>query len=642
MKYIQLENSNLVNLEYSLFKEILRTNRAGVYTSTSITGCNTRKYHGLLVCPIDNFGGDSYVLLSSMQCSVIQHDKTFNLGIQQYNDNHFEPKGHKYLYELDIDPTTKMTYRVGGVIISQEFILSKNESQILIKYTLDDAHSPTTLRLKPFLAYRNIHELTHENMQANTRYTEVKNGVKFCLYPQFPELHLQTSKKTDFVAVPDWYKNVEYIKERYRGYGYQEDLFVPGYFEFSINKGESVIISASLNEVSPTGLKTKFANEIKKRTPKTNMKNTLINAAQQFIQRQHDAVMLKAGYHWKKPQMRDMLVALNGLAIFQDDKKVFSSILDTSIPNLKRIYIDEAANNNSSIDIPLWLFYCLNEAEKYLPEIKAAKYYDILKELLTQYRNGIAGKMYLQDDGLIYAKKEGQPMTWMNSTTSYGLLVTPRFGCAVEVNALWYNAITTTLVIAKQKKDKQFIAEWEPMLQKVGESFLKTFCNNQGYLFDYVDGDYCDNSVRPNQVIAAGLKYSPLNKEQKKNILDIATRELLTPRGLRSLSPQSKQYKGAVEGDENQRALTLHQGTAYPWLLSFYADAMVEVHHMSCIGQLKRIIDGFEDEMVEHCIGTISEQYNGTPPFQAKGAISMAWNVAAILKIIYITEQNTL
>src|SRR5574344_707035 len=246
--------------------------------------------------------------------------------------------------------------------------------------------------------------------------------------------------------------------------------------------------------------------------------------------------------------------------------------------------------------------------------------------------------MYLQDDGLIYAKKEGQPMTWMNSTTSYGLLVTPRFGCAVEVNALWYNAITTTLVIAKQKKDKQFIAEWEPMLQKVGESFLKTFCNNQGYLFDYVDGDYCDNSVRPNQVIAAGLKYSPLNKEQKKNILDIATRELLTPRGLRSLSPQSKQYKGAVEGDENQRALTLHQGTAYPWLLSFYADAMVEVHHMSCIGQLKRIIDGFEDEMVEHCIGTISEQYNGTPPFQAKGAISMAWNVAAILKIIYITE----
>lgn len=639
MKYIQLENSNLVNLEYSLFKEVLRTNRAGTYASASITGCNTRKYHGMLVCPIEAFGGESYVLLSSMQCSVIQHDKTFNLGLQQYKNEHFDPKGHKYLSEFEYDPTCKLVYRVGGVILSQEFILSENESQILIKYTLEDAHSPTSLKLKPFLAFRSIHQLTHENLQVNTRYSEVKNGAKFCLYPGFPELNIQVSKAAEYVPVPDWYRDVEYIKERYRGYGYREDLYVPGYFEFPIKKGESVVVSASLSEVSPSTLKTKFTSEQKKRQPKIDMKNILVNAAQQFIMRRPDSVMLKAGYHWKGPQMRDMLVALPGLSIFQDNQSVFASIFETSLPNLRRIYIDDAAMNNSSVDVPLWFFYCLNDLERFMPKhIKVTEYYDFMKDLLEHYRNGIPGKMHLLDNGLIYARMEGQPMTWMNSTTSYGRLVTPRYGCTVEVNALWYNAIATTLEVALRKKDKAFVEQWTPMLEKVGQSFLETFCAPEGFLYDYVDGSYKDCSIRPNQVIAAGLKHSPLSKEQKKTILDVAARELLTPRGLRSLSPQSPQYLGSIDGNEDERALALHQGTAYPWLLSFYADAMLEVHRNSGIGQLRRIVSDFESEMTQHCLGTISEQYNGTPPHQAKGAISMAWNVAALLKLIKLTE----
>lgn len=642
MNYIQFDKSKLPNLEYSLFKEIVRTNRSGAYLSTSILGCNTRKYHGLLVCPIDKFGGESYVLLSSMQCSVIQNEKIFNLGIQEYKGDYFEPKGHKYMCDYAASPTTKLTHRVGGVILTQEFILASNENQILIKYTLEDTHdSDVTLRLKPFLAFRSIHELTHENMDINTHYTEVKNGVKFQPYAALPELYIQANKAIDYVAMPDWYRNVEYIKERYRGYDYTEDLYVPGYFEFKIKKGESVVLSASLFDTPTTGLKTKFTNEVKRRTPKDNMLHFLMNAGQQFIERKDKLVMLKAGYHWKRPQLRDMFISLAGLAVHQDDKKTYTEILDDSIPYLHRLYIDEAAMNNTSIDVPLWFFYCINEMERFVPRyIDTKKYFNTMNDLLEHYWNGVPGKMHRQDNGLIYARNEGEPQTWMNAKTHDGYIVTPRYGCAVEVNALWYNAIATSIEVAQKTNNKKFVSTWQPRLEMVGNAFINTFVNPNGSLYDYVDCDYKSASIRPNMLIAAGLKYSPLSKEQKKQILDITTRELLTPRGIRSLSPNDEKYTANIEGNENERAMTLHNGPAYPWLLSFYADLMVDIHRNSGISQLKKIINTWEPELQEHGIGTISERYNGNPPHQAKGAISMAWNVAALLKLIKLTETK--
>lgn len=641
MNYIQFDTSKLPNLEYSLFKEFVRTNRSGAYMSTSILGCNTRKYHGLLVCPLEKFGGESYVMLSSLQCSVIQNEKIFNLGIQQYKGDYFEPKGHKYMCDYSSAPTTKLTHRVGGVVISQEFILAGHENQVLIKYTLEDAHTPTTLRLKPFLAFRSIHELTHENMVADTHYTEVENGAKFQLYKELPELYIQANKKVDYIAMPDWYRDVEYIKERYRGYDYTEDLYVPGYFEFPIKKGESVVVSASLFEAAPGGLKTKFTNEVKHRTPKDSMLHFLMNAGQQFIERKNDTIMLKAGYHWKKPQLRDMYVALAGLAAYQDDKKVYAEIFEESLKNLKKLYIDEAAMNNTSIDVPLWFFYCINEMERFMPkQIDAKKHFDLMNALLNHYWNGVPGKMHRQDNGLIYARNEGEPQTWMNAKTSWGMLVTPRYGCAVEVNGLWYNAIATTLEVAKKLKKKDFIDTWQPRLDQVGAAFINTFCNDKGYLYDYVDCDYKSESVRPNMLIAAALKYSPLSKEQKKQVLDTTTRELLTPRGIRSLSPNDEKYLASIDGNENERLLRLHQGPAYPWLLSFYGDLMVDIHHNSGISQIKRIVETWEPELQDHGLGTIGERYNGNPPHQVKGAISMAWNVAAILKLMKLIETK--
>ncbi len=642
MKYIQFDSKLLPNLEYSLFKEILQTNRAGAYLSTTIIGCNTRKYHGLLVCPLNEFGGESYVMLSSLQCSISSGEKPYNLGVQEYKGDFFEPKGHKYMTGFETSPSTTMTFRVGATVIQQQFILSENENQTLIRYTVLEAPDKFTMKLRPFLAFRNVHELTSENLDADTHYNPVENGASFCLYKGFPNLYIQGSKPMDFVAMPDWYRDVEYLQERYRGYGYREDLYVPGFFELKMQEGDSIVISASLEPTNTKQLKAKFTREEKKRPAKDSLLSVLINAAQQFTEREADGqLMLKAGFHWKRPQLRDTFLALPGLLIYQKDRKPFDEILRTCLPNLRRLYIEQASTNNTSIDIPLWFFRCLNEMERFRDDkFDKAEYYDTMKDLLEHYWTGVPGKMHRLDNGLIYARNEGHPQQWMNAQTSYGHMVTPRYGCTVEVNALWYDAIATTLEVAERKKDKAFIEIWKPRLDQIGKAFLDTFLKPDGTLYDRTDGEYKSPKLRANQIIAAGLKYSPLSREQKKAIVDQATSKLLTPYGLRSLSPESEEYHGVIEGDEDERAICAHQGTAYPWLLSFYADALMAVHKNSSMAQLRRLAEGFEDVVKDHGIGSISESYNGNPPYKSEGCISMATSVAAVLKLLKLIEPK--
>ena len=265
MAYLEFNKEELVNLEYSLEREILLSNRAGGYVNTTIVGCNTRKYHGLLVVPIENFGGDKHILLSTLHESLIQHGQSFNLGITSYGDV-YEPRGHKYIIDFEMDYASTITYRVGGMKFSKTIMFLRDTEEVLVKYTLLEAHSPTTLRIKPFLAYRNIHALTSANTGANTRYTAVDNGVAFNMYEGFPTLNLQLNKKNDWIASPDWYKGIVYKEESRRGFECKEDLFVPGYFELPIKKGESIILSASTGAAVPSkSLKTRFDKEVLKR-----------------------------------------------------------------------------------------------------------------------------------------------------------------------------------------------------------------------------------------------------------------------------------------------------------------------------------------------------------------------------------------
>ena len=236
MTFLKFDKAELVNLEYSLSREAIRSNRAGSYASFTISGCNTRKYHGLLISPLDNFGGEKHVLLSSLDVTVIQHEKEFNLGIHKYEGDLYIPRGHKYIRDYDAELGSKTIYRVGGVVLKRESMLVQHQEQILIKFTLEEANSDTTLRFKPFLAFRSIHKLSKANLYADRHYSPIENGISSRLYDGYPDLHMQFSKKVEFVPVPDWYNNIEYIEEQKRGYEFKEDLYVPGYFELQLRK----------------------------------------------------------------------------------------------------------------------------------------------------------------------------------------------------------------------------------------------------------------------------------------------------------------------------------------------------------------------------------------------------------------------
>jgi predicted glycogen debranching enzyme len=282
MSYLQFDKTQMVNLQESLPKEILRTNRGGAYSLSSIVDCNTRKYHGLLVLPVPNLDDENHVILSSLDETVIQHGAEFNLGLHKYSGDNFSPRGNKYIrsFSWDLIPTT--IYRVGGVILKKEKVLQHHENRVLIRYTLMEAHSATTLRLRPFLAFRSVRQYTHENATASRDYQTVAGGIRTCMYAGYPDLYMQMNKKNQFVFQPDWYRGVEYPKELERGYAFNEDLYVPGYFECTIRKGESVVIAAGVHEVKTNQLKKIFDHELTLRLPRDSFYNCLVNAAHQF------------------------------------------------------------------------------------------------------------------------------------------------------------------------------------------------------------------------------------------------------------------------------------------------------------------------------------------------------------------------
>ncbi len=645
MSYLRFEKAVMTNLQESLRRELLRTNRSGAYSCSTIVDCNTRKYHGLLVVPVPELDDENHVLLSSLDVSVIQHGAEFNLGLHKYQGNNFSPKGHKYIREFDCDKVPTTLYRVGGVLLRKEVVFQHYEDRILLRYTLVDAHSATTLRFKPFLAFRSVRQFTHENSTASREYHPVTNGIRTCMYAGYPDLYMQFSKKNEFVFQPDWYRGVEYPKEQERGYASNEDLYVPGYFEMSIKKGESIVFAASTSAISTTGLKALFEEEVQERAPRDNFFHCLVNAAHQFHKREKEDRYLLAGYPWFKCRARDTFISLPGLTLAIDEQDYFELVMQTAMRGLREFMNGEPLSVSiyeiEQPDVLLWAVWAIQQYAKHAgKEACAERYGDLVDEIIDYIRDAKHPNLHPDDNGLLYSNGRDKAVTWMNSTAN-GRPVVPRSGYIVEFNALWYNALRFAAAMAADKGNAERAAELEEHAEVCKESFIDTFLNQYGYLLDYVDGAAMDWSVRPNMIFAAAFDYSPLNQDQKKSVLDVCTRELLTPKGLRSLSPKSGGYNPMYVGPQTQRDYAYHQGTAWPWLGGFYMEACLKLYRRTRLSFIERQMVGYEDEMNYHALGTISELFDGNPPFHGRGAMSFAMNVAEILRTLKLLEKYT-
>ena len=641
MAYIKFNKSELVNLEYALRRELIAGSSTGSYGNTTICMCNTRKYHALLAVPVYNFDGGRYVLLSSLDETLRHGGKEFHLGIHAYGDI-YEPRGHKYIRDFEMDPNPVITYEVGGMVLRKSLLFSPDSNQIMIKYTFVDAPADTTMSLSPFLAFRRTHSLTHKNGEANTSYREIDNGVAYNMYGGFPDLNLQFSEKFEYSHNPLWYMGITYSDEYRRGFDCKEDLLVPGSFTFHVKRGTTVVVSASTDMVNPKGIKSRFTRVLSSMIPADSYENLLLASARMMVWKTpRGSRQIYAGYSWLKPGLlRETVIALPGIALYGlKDRKLFEEILDSLIAdNQERLFF-----RTTQIEAPLLLTDTIQQYMHYGADPRKlwAKYGSTLKGILESYLPGKRAEAAMHPNGLIWAQKDNVALTWMNTYID-GRPVNERPGYQVEVNAMWYNAVCFVVDMeSRYGTDEGAVSFWTSVRNSIKDNFTKTFWSDSlGHLADYVGPDGMSQETRPNQLYAVALDYSPVDEFVQAAVMRVVRRELLTSRGIRTLSPKDRRYKGVYEGNQNMRDEASYNGCTRPFLLGIYVKAAYRLFGKSTESQAESLIEGFGEDLNVHGVGTFSEIYDGDPPHSPHGAISSALTVAEIIRVKSLIDKN--
>lgn len=642
MSVLDFDKNSLGNLEYSLRREMLSTNRSGGYMSTTIVCCNTRKYHGLMVVPVEAFGDDrNYVLLSSLDETVVEQGQEFNLAIHRY-PGVYEPRGHKYITDFKYTPTPTITYRVGGVVLRKEMLWIHSRAQLMIRYTLLEAAGSVKLKLRPFLAFRDSHSLSYANMHADGHAHSIEMGVRCRLYGHFPWLNMQIDEDSgEFVRAPDWHYRFEYPEEQRRGYPCQEDLLTPGYFELGIGRGRSVVFCCQLDEECVPGMiADQFERELARRSDKSDFFSCLRHSARQFIARHAGRTEVVAGYPWFGRWGRDTFIALPGITLTQGDVATCREVIDTMVGQMQGGLFPNMGTAYNSVDAPLWFFWTLQQLEKHVGREEIWRSYGkAMKEVLGAYRRSTQ-YIEVHPNGLVWASNPTHAMTWMDAVVD-GRPVTGRDGYQVEINALWYNAVCYALELARGFRDTKFTGEWKEWPQRIKASFLERFwLAEEGCLADYADENGPNRFIRPNQVIACSLDHVMPDPDMVESVIRTVRQHLLTPKGLRTLSPCNLLYEGRYEGDQPTRDRQYHQGTVWPWLLEHYVAACFRSKGPGFVMRAGEIIAGFDEDINSYGIGSIAEIYDGDPPHHQRGAISQAWSVGAILRIREMIDMN--
>ena len=641
MAFLKFNKSELVNLAYSLKREILCANKTGAYCNTSILTCNTRRYHGLLAVTLDRFGGDRFLLLSAVDESLVLAGKQFNLGIHCYGGI-YDPRGHKYVIDFNADSIPQITYKVGALTFRKSIILVPDRDQVLLKYELLDSPAPVKLVLKPYLAFRNVHSLTSRNDAANLDGFDIENGKAFKMYPNFPDLNLQVSDSAaEFVSTPCWNMGITYSDEYRRGFDCKEDLYTPGQFELTLKKGGSVVLSASTLHENPSGLKRRFSSCVAAAGQITNGSEQLHRCAEQLVTNHNSRRKINAGLSWMYTGLlRETLQALPGLTLYGlNDPKQFEEILDNLVADEQ----ERLFRRTTQVEAPLYLASTLQAYIDYGADPRKVwrKYGIIVRGILESYLPGERREVSMQPNGLLWAQMDGVALTWMNAYIN-GRAVTERAGYQVETNALWYNSICFAIEMESRYSSagNRFVEKWKGIRDLVKANYQPMFWNpEKGCLADYVDGYGQNRDVRPNQLYAIWVKYSPIDEDLTPSILRVIDSELRTSRGIRTLSPGDVKYKGVYEGSQLDRDLAYHQGSTRPFLLEQYVDVSFRVKGPSFWKKAEWLLEGFFDDLGKHGVGAFSELYDGEPPHEPHGAISSALSTAALLSVEHMLSK---
>jgi predicted glycogen debranching enzyme len=648
---IVVPRKDCVNPESALRKEWLDTNGLGGYASSTVIDCHTRKYHGLLVAALEKPRG-RYVLLSKVDASLVEGNRELQLATNKYPGVFF-PTGHMYIDSFEQGLWPSVTYRAGSHLLRRSTLMVHGENTVLVKYELLEGHRLLTLRLRPLIAYRNIHTVIRQNMYLQVRTFFEPNGFKAEPYQGMPPLYVSTSKRSVFYPGPDWFFNLEYLKEQRRGYEYQEDLFCPGVFEVELRKGEEVILAASTEPVKSAASKCRHEVERRKAEyarlagEKDDHVRDLKFAAGRFFVNEPGARSpgVCAGYHWFGQWGRDTMIALPGLAFACGRMDLGLAVLEGFAQREKNGLLpnflseDGAQDGYNSVDAGLWYFWTVQQylaAGGAVENVKKALY-PVMRRVIAAHLNGEVPACRLTEEGFVHAGEADTQLTWMDASV-HRHPVTPRNGCPVEVNALWYNALKFWLELtARFHLDDDLAERVGDVLRRLDDSFTHCFWNQSAAcLGDVYSENGLDRAVRPNQVFAVSLPFSPLAAEQQAQVVKRVTNDLLTPYGLRTLSPADKAFEPRYEGSQEARDAAYHQGTVWPWLVGHYADAYLKTCRDGRGGRafladkLRPLLQAFPDNM---CLDSLPEIYNGNPPHTPKGCIAQAWSVGEVIRL---------
>ncbi|MBR4741584.1 MAG: glycogen debranching enzyme family protein, partial [Desulfovibrio sp.] len=613
--------------------------------SRSILCCNTRKYHGLFVCQTPK---GRCVLLSAIEESMLGENREFLFSTRQHPLQLY-PAGYEFqeCYLQEHWPVFK--YRMGNSYITRELLLTQHKSRLIIRWTIDGTGIlPKTLRIKPLLAYRSFHALTHANDDISKEITPLNNGFSVTPYRGMPTLYVQTNQPYHISQEPCWYYNVEYQTEHMRGFPYSEDLFMPRALDIELN-GVGVnylVIGTEPCTEDPAKIWEAEAKSLYTSYPAgdNDICRSLQKAGRQFIvETQDKRTEILAGYHWFDAWGRDTLIALPGLTFASGKIKKGQTILAQIARSMKNGLVPNMFNPDgndayNSVDASLWYAFAVQSYLEIVPDGHSWVYeyaWPALKEIVHSFQHGPGLDIYVDNECLLHAGNENTQLTWMDAM-AYGRPVTPRHGCAVELNALWYNTLAFVHELAKKFNDTSI--DLMSVLEQMRKNFMLHFyIPSEGYLADVYRNNWLDKSIRPNQIFAISLPYTMVPEELQPKIFNCVKDNLLTPFGLRTLAPSDPSFKSRYEGDPNTRDLAYHQGTVWPWLLGHYTDAMIRISwavEQAFYDLLDTITPLFGEHLLQAGIGTISEIFDAAPRYRPNGCIAQAWSVAECIRLL--------